>query len=346
MAVPRFRRRQGSRRAAGAAIVISLVAALAVAAFTWPMARLEPRDLPLGLVGSDYRTAAIERDLAEGGAFDLRRYGDEAAARTAIEEREIYGALVVSAEGSRLLTASAAGPTVAQVLRQELASAAPSPPAVIDVVPADPDDPRGTAFSSLLLPLTLVGILTGLIVGVVTRPGVAQTGVLVAVALLVGAVAVTLVQGWLGVIGGDWWANVGVLALLVLAIASLVVGLRALLGFGGFALAALLLVFVGNPFSGVSTSPTLLPEWASMLGQLLPPGAGGSLLRSSAFFDGNGGEGPLAVLVVWIALGLAAVWAGALRSRGAGAPRGLSAAVVGTPLRPDAAAASRPPRPG
>ncbi len=109
-------------------------------------------------------------------------------------------------------------------------------------------------------------------------------------------------------------------------LAALVAGLTAPLGVGGFVLAALLLVFVGNPFSGVSTAPVLLPEWAAFVGQLLPPGAGGSLLRSSAFFDGNGGGGALAVLLGWATLGLAAVWAGTLRPRRGGALSGHPAA--------------------
>jgi hypothetical protein len=202
---------------------------------------------------------------------------------------------------------------------------------VVDVVPADADDPRGLAFSSLLLPLTLVSTLTGLIVTVVTRPGLVQAGGLVGVALLVGVVAISIVQGWLGVIGGDWWANVGVVALLVLAIASLVAGLTAVLGIAGFVLAALLMIFVGNPFSGVSTAPALLPEWAGLLGQLLPPAAGGGLLRSSAFFDGSGGTGPFAMLLAW-AHARARYRVG--RSAASPPPRRTRRAPGGEPARP------------
>jgi hypothetical protein len=41
---------------------------------------------------------------------------------------------------------------------------------VQDVVPADPDDPRGAAFSSMVLPLVLAGIITGVIVTLLGRP--------------------------------------------------------------------------------------------------------------------------------------------------------------------------------
>lgn len=312
-------------RLAVGALVFAVLVSVALAAFAWPAARLEPRDLPVGVAGPPPAAGALEQRFAErGDAFDVRRYADEADARAAVEDREVYGALVASGDETTLLTASAASPVVAQMLEQAFASR--DGVRVIDVVPSDPDDPRGVAFNSLLLPLTLVSTLTGLIVALVTRRGPIQAGGLVGAALFAGALAIVIVQGWLGVLGGDWWANAGVLALLVLAIASLVAGLTAVLGVGGFMLAALLMIFVGNPFSGVSTAPALLPEWAGLLGQLLPPGAGGSLLRSSAFFERDGGAGPLAVLLAWIALGLAAVAAGALRPRGSVALRGHPAA--------------------
>jgi hypothetical protein len=74
-------------------------------------------------------------------------------------------------------------------------------------------------------------------------------------------------------------------------------------------------VLVGNPLSGVSSAPELLPEPAGAIGQLLPPGAGGNLLRSTAFFDGAAASGPLVVLVAWVALGLVAAVVATLRRR-------------------------------
>ena len=105
------------------------------------------------------------------------------------------------------------------------------------------------------------------------------------------------------------------LGLTVLAIAAGATGLLALVGEAGLVLAALVMVLLGNPLSGVPSAPELLPQPFGTIGQLLPPGTGGSLLRSTAFFDGNAAGGPLTVLAVWAVLGLAAVWAGGLRRR-------------------------------
>jgi len=72
---------------------------------------------------------------------------------------------------------------------------------------------------------------------------------------------------------------------------------------------------VANPWSGIGSAPELLPEPAGAIGQLLPTGAGGNLLRSVAFFDGGGAGEHLAVLAVWAVAGLALLAAAALRSQ-------------------------------
>ena len=269
-----------------AILVVPVIVALALSTFAWSAANLEPRDLPLGLAGPAQATAPFQQRLeAREGAFDVRRYDNAASATNAIEDREIYGAVVVAPDGPTLLTASAASPTVAGLLRENLAGPRVE---VEDVVPADPDDPRGAAFGSMVLPLLLAGIIAGVIITLLGRPGLGAIGIMVAVAGLSGLVTIAMVQGWLGIIGGPWLLNAAVLSLGVLAVASIVTGLSALIGPAGIGIAAVLLVFVGNPWSGTSSAPELLPEAAGFIGQLLPPGAGGQLLRSTAFFDGAG----------------------------------------------------------
>lgn len=73
------------------------------------------------------------------------------------------------------------------------------------------------------------------------------------------------------------------------------------------------MVLLGNPFSGVTSAPELLPRPIGTIGQLMPPGAGGSLLRSVAFFDGSDAGSALLTLTLWAALGLTAVLIGGRR---------------------------------
>jgi hypothetical protein len=82
----------------------------------------------------------------------------------------------------------------------------------------------------------------------------------------------------------------------------------------GAIVAAVTMVLIGNPFSGVASGPEMLPEPAGTIGQLLPPGAGGNLLRSTGYFDGAAAGGHVLVLVVWTLAGLAVLLAAGMRS--------------------------------
>jgi hypothetical protein len=303
-------------------VIVPLAAALLLALFAWPQARFEPRSLPVGVAGPPAAGEPLAEELARGGnAIEVHPYADAAEAREAIEDREVYGAFVAAPSGLTLLTASAGSPAVAALLQEAaLASRAAAgeggpPPPTVDVVPADPDDPRGGAFSASVLPLLIVGILTGILCATLVPAGLRQVGALVAASALAGLAAVAMTQGWLEVIEGSWVANAAVLGLMVLSVSSLVAGLIGLLGAPGIGVAAVLVVLIGNPWSGVATAPELLPTPTGDIGQLLPPGAAGNALRSTAFFDGAGVGGHLLVLLVWVGAGLGAVGAAAHRGR-------------------------------
>jgi hypothetical protein len=305
------RNHAGARKRPGPAaiLLVPVVVAIVLTLFAWPSARLEPRDMPVGVAGSGPAVGALEQQLgAREGAFEVHRYADAAAAREGIEDREVYGALVVGPKGPEVLTATAASPMVAQMLTHS----APEGTPVHDVVSAGPS---GAALGSSVLPLVIAGLLTGIVATVLARGALARAGLVVAGSVLAGVTATAIVDSWLDVIGGDWAANAAALSLTILAIASVIAGLKALLGEAGVVLGALTMILIGNPFSGVSSAPELLPEPVGGLGQLLPPGAGGNLLRSTGFFDGAAAGGHVTVLAAWALAGLAALALAAVRGR-------------------------------
>ena len=179
-------------------------------------------------------------------------------------------------------------------------------------MPSSSDDPRGLVLSSSLLPLTICSIIIASVIGLVVgfRPAWRQLVALFVVSAVAGLGAYLIAQSFLGALPHEHLATWASLSLTVLAISSTTAGLIALIGTAGFALAAALMVFVGNPFSGVTSAPQLLPGWVDHLGQWLPPGAGANLLRSTAYFDGNGAAGHLVVLLLWTAFGLRAIVVG------------------------------------
>lgn len=296
-----------NRRAVAVILLAPMVMALALWAFAWPAARIAPRDLPVGIAGAAPAADQLQERMEQrAGAFEVHRYEDEADARAAIEDRVVYGAVVATPTGPRLLTATAGGPVVAQLLREAVAASAPpgTDIQVTDVVKAPAGDPRGSALGASALPLALAGVAAGALVTVLGLRGLRAALALTGASALVGLTAAALAHSWLGVLAGDWWTEAGVLGLTVLAIGSAVAGLAAVLGPKGIGLGALLMVLLGNSFSGVTSAPEMLPEPVGVIGQWLPPGAGGSLLRSVAFFDGSAAGGPALTLALWAIAGL------------------------------------------
>ncbi|WP_234796844.1 mycobacterial-type methylenetetrahydrofolate reductase, partial [Mycolicibacterium porcinum] len=88
----------------------------------------------------------------------------------------------------------------------------------------------------------------------------------------------------------------------------------------GLGLGAALALLLGNPLSGLTAAPEMLPAGWGQLGQLLPQGATATLLRSTAYFGGAGADLAIIVLSCWVLAGLTLVIIAALRRPGSSAP--------------------------
>lgn len=309
--------------ALGVLIAVAVVAlqALLIPLFAAPAAHIAPRDLPIAVAGPPQLAAQLA--AAHPGAFKIITVADPAAADAAVKDRDAYAAILVTATGPEVHVASAAGPVVAQLLTQAVAgiglpaSGANAQPgqqggggvAVRDVVPVDPDDPRGAGFGAGFLPLAITSLLAGVLVFLLVRRRAARLVALLTFAVLAGFAGAGVLVGWLGVLP-DYFAVAGVVALMTLAISAAMTGLGAVLDRGGLALGAIGLFLVGNALSGISAAPELLPQPWGEVGQWLPIGAGGTLLRSVAYFGGNGAWFAGTVLSAYAILGLILVLIG------------------------------------
>ncbi|WP_036567383.1 hypothetical protein [Nocardia sp. BMG51109] len=303
-------------RAVAVGLLAALVQAVMLIAFAWPATNIGPRDLPVAVSGPAAGTVAGKLAEHDREAFEVTTVADEAAARTAIEHRDAYGAIVTDSGQPRVLVASAASPVVAQQLTaiaQQL-SGAPAAP-VQDVVPADPDDPRGTGFGTMVLPLVMAGLAGGVLLSLlVTTVGGRLVG-LVSFGIAAGLLSMAVVQGWLQLLPGSFLTLASIAGLVSFAVAGAVAGLATLIGPPGIGIGALVMLLIGNPFSAATSAPELLPKPWGAIGQLLPPGAAATLFRSVAFFDGNGAAAPLITLLCWSAFALLLLGLGALRPR-------------------------------
>ncbi|GAB6897051.1 hypothetical protein [Kineosporia succinea] len=313
---------------------LTLIISAILTAFAWPATRASLHDIPLAVAGP---AAAVEQVSAaleqkSPGAFDVVPLADTAAAEHAIGEREVYGAIDVSSGSPQVITATAAGPVVAQALQslgQALAAAqnqttgeapaaasttASTTAAIRDLAPLPADDPRGAGLAAGSLPLVLGGMLAAVLLSNRVRgAGRRLTGAL-AYSITGGLAMAAILQFWLGSLEGSYWANAGAIALSVAATSFVILGLESLLGTAGFAIGAVTMMLLGNPFSGTTSAPEMLPGWSGEFGQFLPPGAAGWLLRSTAFFDGHGATHSIIVLVVWLAAGAVLTAIGTARS--------------------------------
>ncbi|WP_327169312.1 hypothetical protein [Streptomyces subrutilus] len=295
-----------------ALVVLGLAALITtmLCAFALPSLHSGPHHVPLGVTGPRQTVEGL-RDGADADAWDVRVYATPAAVRSAVEDRAIAGGLAVTDHGVDVYTATAGGPsaTVAlTALGDGVAAQHGAKATVHDLVPFTEDDPRGTGLTSALLPMIFGGIFPALILGSVF-PGHRGLRTRLAGALLFSAVAGAAVTAVLqfathSIDGGYAQSALGVI-LGMAAMSTTLLGLQAFLGMAGFALGGALMMLLGNPLSGLATGPHWLPTGWAALGQLLPPGASGSLLRANAFFDGTGAGLPALVLGAWVAVGIA-----------------------------------------
>lgn len=303
--------------ALGLAVAVVVVQALLVPLFAGPASRTGPREVPVVVAGPPPVAGQLVDRLqsARPGAFEVTIAPADVDAAEVVRDREAYGVFQLTGDGLRLYTASAASPAVAALLTQVAQGMAQAAPGgltveVVDVVPTSADDPQGAGFAAGFLPLVMTSLLAGiaLLFAVPRRP--ARLTGLLAYAVLAGLAGAAVLQGWLGVLEGDYLLNAAVIGLVALAVAAGVAGLGAVLGAPGVALGAIVVFLVGNPLSGVAVGPHMLPQPWGAIGQFLPPGAGGTLLRSVAWFDGAGSTAAWLVLGAWAVAGLLLVAVG------------------------------------
>ena len=300
-------------RATTIAVLVVTVQALLVALFAWPAIKTAPRDLPVVVAAPPPAAAALTQRLqsARPGAFTVTTVADQAAADAALRDREAYAAFVLGPDGPALHVASAAAPTVAQLLTQQAQALGNGERIrVVDVVVTDADDPRGAGFAAGFLPLVLTSVAAGILLTVAVGSRRARLSGIALFAALAGLAGAAVLQYWLDALPGAYLANAAVIGLLALAVSTTVAGLGALLGGAGIALGVVLVFVLGNPLSAVASAPELLPQPWGQLGQLLPPGAAATLLRSTAYFDGAGGTGAAWTLTAWAVTGLTLLLAG------------------------------------
>ncbi|WP_328875520.1 hypothetical protein OHT76_38630 [Streptomyces sp. NBC_00287] len=297
------------------AVIVVGLAAVVVAmlcAFALPSVNSGPHNIPVGVTGSQDATAALSKALS-GEEWDVSTYDDEKALTAAVKDREVMGGIVPAEGHLTAYTATAGGAQSAATLTSAATALAKQQQAevtVTDLRPFPSEDPRGSGFSSAALPMIFGGMIPAMILSRLF-PGHAGLRLRlaggIAFAVVAGFAVAAFLQYGTGSLSGDYLMTSLGLSLGMAALCLTLLGLESLMGMAGFGLGAAVVMLLGNPLSGLASGPHWLPNGWATLGQLLPPGASGSLLRANAFFDGTGGGGSALTLGCWVLLGLALI---------------------------------------
>ncbi|GAA1792434.1 ABC transporter permease [Nostocoides veronense] len=308
------------------AVLASVAVLIVLLAFLWPSYTSKVKDLPIVVAGPTAATAQLTQALSATGAFEITAGTDRAAAVTAIEKREAYGAIVTGRTGIEVLTASAASPVAAQALTgvsQKLAAQAAeqakasgqAAPAVTttDIVPFGEKDPRGSNLAVAGLPLAMGGMLGGVLVSLLVTGHKRRLGAVAAYAVVGGLALAAVLGPWLHVLTGSYLGAAAIIGSALFATAALIVGLHGLIGQPGIAIGAVITLFLGNPLSGMSLPKEFLPWHWGEIGQFFVPGASGTLLRLESYFPNASMTHGWLVLAAWSLVGVAMLWFGPRR---------------------------------
>jgi len=289
----------------GAILVVLL------ALFILPSLKSGAHDLPVGVVGSAAMTTQVEQELSDAApdAYRLEPFDSERALADAVRDRDVAGGFVVDGDEVHAVVASAGSAAISSAVSataQTLGQALGAEVSTSDVVALPASDPTGIGIGGLAFPLVFGGIVPAVAFRTIfpRRPTWRLAGVLgfsVAGGLIVSGV----LRFWFGSIETAFWPVAGAMALGIAALAFLLSGLQQVFGGKGFTIGAMTMMFVGNPLAGIATTGAWLPAGLGAIGQVLPPGAAGTLVRSAAYFGGAGGLTAALTLGAWVIAGLA-----------------------------------------
>ncbi|MBC3185703.1 hypothetical protein H7347_03795 [Corynebacterium sp. zg-331] len=316
------------------ALAAALAVTLALLAFAWPSFTSTPKDLPVSVVASEPAYDALTQSMRQQDApFELARADSREEAEDLIARREAYGAFLIPqdpAAPAEVLTAPAANNSVATMMdtagtalhKQRIGAALASGsvtdpqalsrllqqslkgPTVTEVAPLSEDDPQGSGLAVAAFPLTLGGIIGGVLISLKVRGRGPRLAAILAYSALAASALLPILHAWFGFLPTASAPLWGALALGIGATAALVTGLHSLLAFLGIGLGAVITMFLGNPLSGATLPLEFLPWHFDAIGRSLVPGATQELLRTLSYFPEASTAHAWWTLTAWTALSL------------------------------------------
>ncbi|MFE2813928.1 hypothetical protein ACFXGG_26360 [Streptomyces nigra] len=294
-------------------------------------------NLPFGTVGSSPLLAAAEKNIS----LKVTQYPDEAAARTAMDEARIYGALVSSGGSNALIVVPSMSDLAPLDLAVHFEEAARSTGQKLKVqqytpLPLAAKDPFGLVQALMLVPLLIGGYMSSTLLMAATgkAAGRWRAAQLAGFAVISGLVIDLIVCYWLeGFPSSKFWITWPICSLIVAVVAFVAAILQKLLGPIGTLVTVVLMILLGNPSSGGASGVPYLPDFWRDLGPYLPPRNGYILLHHTIYFDGHGTSQALINLLIYLGVATAVLIVLDLRRTEATVPTDATeAAAVSVPI--------------
>nr|WP_235632341.1 SNG1 family protein [Mycolicibacterium rutilum] len=280
-----------------------------IASYSGAFANPTLHDLRVAVAGPEQ----LVDSLRGQDALRVNAVGDAGAARDQVLQRDADTAFAVDPAG--VLTVYVAGgggrsvAVAAENVGEAVAAQAGLRAVVEDVAPASAGDPSGTvefyAVIFLSIGASVGATILGRFMGTVRRPATLLLRTLTLAgysAVLAGGVTL-YVDGVLGALVGHTWQVFGALWLYSMAVGGAITGVAAALGTTASLILTGFLVIIGNAAAAGPVGRPLLSGFYATFSGIVPQGAGVSLLRSIAYFGGNGAQTPAVTLVLWGAAG-------------------------------------------
>lgn len=293
---------------------LPIIIALILFAFLAPSMNSGANELPVAVSAPEQVAAGMEQEA--GDAIEVTTM-EAADVVEGIENREYIGGLAMNPDMTVTMYKASGNGTPYGTMLDGMAEGLRAQGMTVnveDLAPLGEGDATGSGLAMIGLPLAFGGMISGvLITGLLKRRPWIKVAASALVSLAAGFVVAAIMMYGYDLFEGSYFATSMAIAAGVAAISLVAVGLGELLGMAGIGLTAILVIFLSNPLSGLATGWWILPKPWGFIGQLMPIGATGNLVRSVEYFDGNGATMSIWVLICWIAVGLACVWLGSLR---------------------------------
>lgn len=321
-------------------VILTAILAIMMAAFALPAVHSGVHQVPIGIIEkNDAIYDKISQSLQAKG-FNVTRFNTEKTAVNAMKERKAYGVYAIDPSGDvTLYKATAASTTVAQLLTdvakemltqqksaaqaqltqlmtkttdsnklkgfsQKLVAISAKQVKIVEVKAFPKTDEKGSGLAAGALPIALGGWIGTVAISQLIKGKRQKFIAVIGFSIIGGLGLIGVIQFGIGTFDGNYLLTSFGAMLGIMATSFFVLGILEVLGLPGLGIAAIVLILLGNPLSGLISAPELLPSGWGTFGQLLPPGATGTLLRNIAFFDGHAISQPLLVLLVYVGFGM------------------------------------------